>query len=141
MIPVLSGARVWLATGVTDMRHGMNTLQVQLGRDPHTGDLFLFRGRKGDLVKVLWHDGLGMSLYAKRLEQGRFRLAPPRPDMAPVAGGKWTHRTGLAVVIRFRACLNLTIKKLQRALFGTRSECRRRLPVGTPARRAWGERD
>lgn len=49
-------------------------LQVQqsLKGDPHAGDLWLFRGRKGDLVKILWHDGIGMSLYAKRLERGRF---------------------------------------------------------------------
>ena len=76
MIPVPSGVRVWLATGVTDMRRGMNTLALQvqqeLGRDPHAGDLFAFRGRKGDLVKILWHDGLGTSLYTKRLERGRF---------------------------------------------------------------------
>ena len=76
MIPVPSGARVWLATGVTDMRRGMNTLALQvqqgLGRDPHAGDLFVFRGRKGDLVKILWTDGIGTSLYAKRLERGRF---------------------------------------------------------------------
>ena len=76
MIPVRSGVRVWLATGVTDMRRGMNglTLQVQeaLGHDPHVGDLYVFRGRRGDLIKVLWHDGLGTSLYAKRLERGRF---------------------------------------------------------------------
>jgi transposase len=76
MIPVSSGVRVWLATGATDMRRGMNglTLQVQeaLGRDPHAGDLYVFRGRRGNLIKVLWHDGLGISLYAKRLERGRF---------------------------------------------------------------------
>ena len=63
MIPVPSGVRVWLATGVTDMRRGMNTLTLQvqqdLGRDPHAGDLYVFRGRRGDLVKILWHDGLG----------------------------------------------------------------------------------
>ena len=49
-------------------------LQVQqsLKHDPHAGDLWVFRGRKGDLVKILWHDGIGMSLYAKRLERGRF---------------------------------------------------------------------
>ena len=41
-------------------------------RDPHAGDLYIFRGRRGDLVKILWHDGLGMSLYAKRLDRGRF---------------------------------------------------------------------
>lgn len=76
MIPVPSGVRVWLAVGRTDMRRGMNglALQVQeaLKRDPFVGDLFVFRGARGDLIKVLWHDGLGLSLYAKRLERGRF---------------------------------------------------------------------
>jgi transposase len=76
MIPVPSGVRVWIATGTTDMRRGMNglALQVQqaLKRDPYAGDLFVFRGKRGDLIKVLWHDALGMSLYAKRLEKGRF---------------------------------------------------------------------
>ncbi|WP_439548875.1 IS66 family insertion sequence element accessory protein TnpB [Falsiroseomonas sp.] len=76
MIPVPSGVRVWLAVGHTDMRRGMNglALQVQqaLGRDPHAGDLYVFRGRRADLVKIVWHDGIGMSLYAKRLERGRF---------------------------------------------------------------------
>jgi len=76
MIPIPSGVRVWLATGSTDTRRDMNglALQVQqaLGRDPHVGDLYVFRGKRGDLVKILWHDGLGMSLYAKRLEKGRF---------------------------------------------------------------------
>jgi len=76
MIPVPSGVRVWLAVGHTDMRRGMNglALQVQeaMKRDPHVGDLYVFRGRRGNLLKILWHDGLGMSLYAKRLEHGRF---------------------------------------------------------------------
>ena len=76
MIPVPGGVRIWIATGHTDMRRGMHGLamQVQQGlhRDPHAGDLYIFRGRRGDLVKILWHDALGMSLYAKRLERGRF---------------------------------------------------------------------
>ena len=76
MIPVASGGRVWIATGHTDMRRGMNTLALQvqeaLKRDPHGGDLYVFRGKSGKLIKILWHDGLGMSLYAKRLERGRF---------------------------------------------------------------------
>ena len=76
MIPVPSDVRVWLAVGRTDMRRGMNglALQVQeaLGRDPHAGDLYVFRGARGDLIKIVWHDGIGMSLYSKRLEQGRF---------------------------------------------------------------------
>lgn len=81
MIPVPSGVRVWLAVGHTDMRRGMNTLALQvqeaLGRDPHAGDLFVFRGRRGNLLKILWHDGIGMSLYAKRLEHGRFVWPSP----------------------------------------------------------------
>jgi transposase len=76
-----SGVRVWLAAGATDMRRGMNglALQVQqaLMRDPHAGDIYVFRGKRGDLVKILWHDGLGMSLYAKRLERGRFIWPTP----------------------------------------------------------------
>jgi len=58
------------------MRRGMRGLALQVQQslkgDPHAGDLWLFRGRKGDLVKILWYDGIGMSLYAKRLERGRF---------------------------------------------------------------------
>ena len=80
MIPVPSDVRVWLAVGRTDLRRGMNglALQVQeaLGRDPFVGDLFVFRGARGDLIKILWHDGLGLSLYAKRLERGRFVWPP-----------------------------------------------------------------
>ena len=63
MIPVPSGARVWLATGATDMRKGFPGLallvQETLKRAPHGGHLFVFRGRRGDLIKVLWHDGQG----------------------------------------------------------------------------------
>jgi transposase len=76
MIPMPIGVRVWIATGHTDMRCGMNSLarlvQEVLRRDPHGGDLYVFRGKSGKLIKVLWHDGLGMSLYAKRLERGKF---------------------------------------------------------------------
>ncbi len=39
---------------------------------PFGGDLFIFRGRRGDLAKILWHDGIGLSLYAKRLDRGKF---------------------------------------------------------------------
>jgi transposase len=81
MISVPTSVRVWLAVGRTDMRRGMNglALQVQevLQRDPHAGDVFVFRGAKGNLIKILWHDGLGMSLYAKRLERGKFVWPSP----------------------------------------------------------------
>ncbi len=76
MIPIASGVRIWIATGHTDMRRGMQglALQVQesLKRDPHAGDLYMFRGRRGDLAKILWHDGIGLSLYAKRPDRGKF---------------------------------------------------------------------
>src|SRR5213595_3083574 len=78
MIPVPSGVRVWLAVGRTDMRRGMNglALQVQeaLRRDPHAGDLYVFRGARGNLIKVLWHDGLGMSLR-QEVGEGPLHLA------------------------------------------------------------------
>jgi transposase len=76
MIAFPAGVRVWLATGHTDMRRGFDGLallvQEQLKRDPHGGQLFLFRGRRGGLIKILWHDGQGMCLFATRLERGRF---------------------------------------------------------------------
>lgn len=76
MIPIAAGARIWIATGHTDMRKGMQGLallvQEGLGRDPFAGDVFVFRGRAGTLIKALWHDGVGLSLYAKRLDRGRF---------------------------------------------------------------------
>jgi transposase len=76
MIPAPSGARVWLAAGHTDMRKGFDGLallvQETLKHDPHGGHIFVFRGRRGGLIKVLWHDGQGLCLFAKRLERGRF---------------------------------------------------------------------
>ena len=76
MIGVAAGNRVWIAAGVTDMRKGMSGLaaivQLSLGERPFSGDVFVFRGKRGDLVKVLWWSGDGMCLLAKRLERGRF---------------------------------------------------------------------
>jgi transposase len=76
MIALPAGTRVWIATGHTDMRKGFDGLalcvQETLSRDPHCGHLFVFRGKRGDLIKVLWHDGQGLCLFAKRLERGRF---------------------------------------------------------------------
>jgi len=76
MIPVPSNTRVWLAAGVTDMRRGFNTLAAQtervLAEDPYSGHLFVFRGRRGDLLKIIWWDTQGACLFMKRLEKGRF---------------------------------------------------------------------
>ena len=76
MIGLSPGTKVWLACGVTDMRKGFDGLaavvQLALNEDPFSGQLFVFRGRRGDRVKILWWDGEGLCLFAKRLERGRF---------------------------------------------------------------------
>lgn len=76
MIPVPTGARVWLATGYTDIRRGFPSLALQvqevLHKDPLSGHLFFFPCRRSDLVKLIWHDGQGACLFSKRLERGRF---------------------------------------------------------------------
>jgi transposase len=81
MIPVPAGVRVWLAAGHTDMRKGFPGLsllvQEVLRQDPYGGQLFVFRGRRGDLLKIIWYDGQGSCLFTKRLERGRFVWPSP----------------------------------------------------------------
>src|ERR1035437_7606394 len=76
MIALPAGACIWIAAGVTDMRRGFTGLSAQvqttLEQEPLSGHVFIFRGRRGDLIKVLWFDGDGLCLLAKRLERGRF---------------------------------------------------------------------
>ena len=66
MMGLPSGTRIWLATGATDMRKGFDGLaglvQTVLGEDPFNGHLFVFRGRRGPLAKVLWWSGDGYCL-------------------------------------------------------------------------------
>jgi transposase len=75
------GTCIWLACGFTDMRRGFDGLaalvQSQLEQDPFSGQLFVFRGRKGDRLKLLWWDGDGLCLLAKRLKSGRFIWPQP----------------------------------------------------------------
>ena len=74
MIP--AGTRIWIVAGVTDLRRGFMGLsalvQTALQQNPFGGQVFVFRGRRGDLIKLLWFDGDGLCLLAKRLERGRF---------------------------------------------------------------------
>lgn len=76
MIGLPTGTRVWLAAGVTDMRRGFDGLaaivQEKLLEDPFSGHVFVFRGKRGDRIKVLWWSGDGLCLLAKRLEHGHF---------------------------------------------------------------------
>ena len=76
MMSLPAGTRIWLAAGVTDMRAGMNGLaakvQLNLDAEPLSGHVFVFRGRRGNVVKVLWATSDGVCLLAKRLERGHF---------------------------------------------------------------------
>jgi len=76
VIQLPAGTRIWIAAGVTDMRRGFDGLSAQvqtvLHEQPFSGHVFVFRGRRGDIVKLLWWDGDGLCLFAKRLERGRF---------------------------------------------------------------------
>ena len=70
------GVKVHLAFGCTDIRKGIDGLamlvQGVLRQDPFSGHLFVFRGRKADLIKIVFWDGTGLCLFTKRLEQGVF---------------------------------------------------------------------
>ena len=76
MIAAPPGVRVYLACGTTDMRRGMAGLAMQvqqiLEQNPFDGAIFAFRGKRAGLIKVLWHDGIGLCLLTKRLERGHF---------------------------------------------------------------------
>jgi transposase len=76
VITVPAGVKIYLACGVTDMRRGFDGLSIMaqdvLKQNPFSGAIFCFRGRRGSLVKILYWDGQGFCLFAKRLEKGRF---------------------------------------------------------------------
>jgi transposase len=76
MIGLPAGTRIWIVAGLTDMRRGFvglsGMVQTALQENPFSGQVYIFRGRRGDLIKVLWFDGDGLCLFAKRLENGKF---------------------------------------------------------------------
>ena len=76
MITLPSHTQIWIAAGVTDLGRGFNGLsglvEIQLEKSPMSGQVFIFRGRRGDLVKLIWFDGDGLCLFCKRLERGKF---------------------------------------------------------------------
>ncbi len=76
MIQLPAGTRIWIASGVTDMHRGFDGLSAQvqtvLNKQPFSGHVFAFRGRRGDIVKLLSWDGDGLCLFSKRLKRGRF---------------------------------------------------------------------
>ena len=86
LLSLPASVRIWLASGPTDLRKGFDTLaelvRQQLQRDPLSGQLFVFRNRRGDRIKLLYWDEDGYVIVYKRLELGTFRS--PRPDSAGV---------------------------------------------------------
>src|ERR1700726_1321890 len=76
MIGLAAGTQIWIVAGGTDMRGGFvglsGMVQTALEQNPFSGHVFVFRGKRGDLIKLLWWDGDGLCLFAKRLERGRF---------------------------------------------------------------------
>ena len=100
MIAPPAGVRVWLACGVTDMRKGMTGLamlvQQGLVEDPFGDAVYAFRGRRAGLIKLHWHDGVGLCLLTKRLEHGQFawptttrtgRIGLSTPQLAALLDG------------------------------------------------------
>jgi transposase len=76
MMDLKAGTRIWIAAGFTDLRRGFQGLstlvETVLEQQPYSGHVFVFRGKRGDLIKLLWFDGDGLCLFQKRLERGRF---------------------------------------------------------------------
>jgi len=88
MLSIPAGIRIWLVAGLTDMRRGLDGLsalvQTQLSANVLSGELFIFRGRRSDRVKIIWHDAAGLCLFYKRLDRGKFT---------------WTHAADGAVLL------------------------------------------
>ena len=76
MISAPGGVLIWLVAGFTDLRKGLEALsalvQSRLNENPYSGSLYIFRGRRGDKIKVLWYSQDGLCLFYKRLSDGRF---------------------------------------------------------------------
>jgi transposase len=92
MLALAPGVRIFLACGVTDMRKGFDGLAARIEQDlkadPYGGALYIFRGRRGDIVKGLYWDGQGLVLYAKRLEKGRFTWPQAKDGVVTLTGAQ-----------------------------------------------------
>ncbi|ELG3089588.1 IS66 family insertion sequence element accessory protein TnpB [Escherichia coli] len=98
MITLPTGTRIWIIAGITDMRCGFNGLaskvQNTLKDAPFSGHIFVFRGRSGKMVKILWADRDGLCLFAKRLERGRFVWPVTRERESAPDASSVIHATG-----------------------------------------------
>ena len=84
--------KIYIAVEGVDMRKGFDGLyglvRDRLGHDPLSGHLFCFRGRRGNLLKVIWHDGQGACLFSKRLERGRFLWPSPADGVVTISSAQ-----------------------------------------------------
>ena len=73
--PMGTGVKAELSTGYIDIRCGFPSLALQvqevLKHDSLSGHLFVFRARRSDILKIIWHDGPGACFFTRRLEEGR----------------------------------------------------------------------
>ena len=92
MISFAPGTRIYLSCNPVDMRKGFDGLSAQVATviklDPYSGHLFVFRGKRGGYVKILYWDGSGLCLYAKRLEKGRFVWPPIIDERLSLTSGQ-----------------------------------------------------
>ncbi len=87
--------RVWIAKGHAEMRSGFPSLALRvqevLKHEALNGHLFCFRGRRGDLVKLIWHDGQGACLFTKRLDRGRFIWPPAQGGAVAISAAQLSY--------------------------------------------------
>jgi transposase len=97
--------QIWIATGPVDMRKSFDGLaevvRTFLGRDPLSGNLFVFRNKAGHRVKVLWWDRDGLAIYYKRLERSNFRFPSSQASAVAIDRGELLRLlSGLEIVAR-----------------------------------------
>jgi transposase len=92
VIAVPPGVRILLAAQPVDFRKGMDGLaalvQQALRADPFAGEVFIFRPKQADRVKILVYDGTGLVLYSKRLEAGRFCWPSPADEVVRLSAAQ-----------------------------------------------------
>lgn len=145
MIGLPANTRVWIVAGHTDMRKGFDGLaalvQTALSENPFSGHVFVFRGRRGDIIKVLWFDGQGLLLLSKRLERGRFvwpQASSGGVDARAVVDAARRHRLAYAGTHAPPGSGGLTAgpqsERLREEDCGTIRPCRRPISPLTPSK-------
>jgi transposase len=88
MIGLAAGTRIWIVAGVTDMRRGFvglsGMVQTALAENPFSGQVFVFRWKRGDLIKLLWWDGDGLCSPSTENPQYRIRAQAALLSVAPL---------------------------------------------------------